>query len=154
MKKFLVLSFSIGFAFIFAFVFNAGEIKAQSYGNLSKKEARKIIKRLENETDIYRRALDDYLDDSRVDGSDRETRINDRMKEFEKALDDAKRRFDTGDSFEQSRPVIEEIVRSANPVNEIMLRGRFNETLKLRWSNIRKEVNRLARNYELETLPN
>lgn len=154
MKRFLILSFSVGFAFVFSFLLSAGEAQAQKYGNLTKKEAREIIKRVELESDIFRRALDNYLDDSNVDGSDRETRYNDRMKEFEKAVDDAKRHFDTGDRYEESRTRVDELLRAANLVNEIMRREDFNETLQLRWKNIRKDINRLAKNYDLAKLPN
>ena len=154
MKRFLILSFSVGFTFALAFLLNAGEVQAQKYGNLTKKEAREIIKRVEVESDIFRRALDNFLDDSSVDGSDRETRYNDRMKEFEKAVDDAKRHFDTGDSYQESRARVDELMRAANLVNEIMRREDFNETLQLRWKNIRKDINRLAKNYDLAKLPN
>lgn len=153
MKRFLILSFSVGFAFLFSFFLNAGDAQAQRYGSMSKKEAREIIKRVEVESDIFRRALDDFLDDSSLDSSDRETRYNDRMKEFEKAVDDAKRHFDTGDRYEEARMRVEELVRAANPVNEIMLREDFNDGLQHRWKNIRKDINRLAKNYDLRRLP-
>ena len=152
MKRFLILSFSVGFVFVFSFLLNAADVQAQKYGNLTKKEAREIIKRVELESDIFRRALDNYLDDSSVDGSDRETRYNDRMKEFEKAVDDAKRHFDTGDRYQESRARVDELLRAANLVNEIMRREDFNETLQLRWKNIRKDINRLAKNYDLAKL--
>lgn len=154
MKRFLILSFSVGFAFVFSLLLNVNNVQAQKYGSISKKEAREIIKRVELESDIFRRAFDDFLDDSRVDGSNRETRYNDRIKEFEKAVDDAKRHFDTGDRYQESRARVEELVRAANPVNEIMLDEEFNEALQHRWKNIRKDVNRLAKNYDLEKLPN
>ena len=152
MKRFLILSFSVGFAFVFSFVLSAADAQAQKYGNLSKKEARQIIKRVELESDIFRRALDDFLDDSSIDGSNRETRYNDRMKEFEKAVDDAKRHFDTGDRYDEGRMRVEELMRAANPVNEIMRNEDFNEALQHRWRNIRKDINRLAKNYDLRRL--
>lgn len=154
MKRFLILSFSAGFAFVFSLFLNVADAQAQRYGNMSKKEAREIIKRVELESDIFRRTLDDFLDDSNIDGSDRETRYNDRMKEFEKAVDDAKRHFDTGDRYDEARMRVEELVRAANPVNEIMLREDFNEAMQHRWKNIRKDINRLAKNYDLARLPN
>lgn len=153
MKRFLILAFSVGFAFVFSLLLSAADAQAQKYGNLSKKEAREIIKRVELESDIFRRSLDDFLDDSSIDGSDRETRYNDRMKEFEKAVDDAKRHFDTGDRYEESRARIEELVRAANPVNEILRNEDFSEALQHRWKNIRKDINRLAKNYDLARLP-
>ncbi|HEX8246634.1 MAG TPA: hypothetical protein VF599_00495 [Pyrinomonadaceae bacterium] len=154
MKRFLILSFSAGLAFAFSFLLSAPDARAQKYGNLSKKEAREIIKRVELESDIFRRSLDNFLDDSPVDGSDRETRYNDRMKEFEKAVDDTKRHFDTGDRYQEGRARIEELIRAANPVNEIMRNEDFNEALQHRWKNIRKDINRLAKNYDLARLPN
>lgn len=154
MKRFLILSFSVSFAFVFSLFLNVGDAKAQKYGNMSKKEAREIIKRVEVESDIFRRTLDDYLDDSSLDSSDRETRYNDRMKEFEKAVDDAKRHFNTGDRYDEARMRVEELIRAANPVNEIMRREDFNDALQHRWKNIRKDINRLAKNYDLARLPN
>lgn len=151
MKKVLSSSFYTIFGLTLMLLFGSNAVQAQ-YSNLSKKEVKKIIKNLEVESDIFRRALDDYLDDSRLDSSERETRYNTRMKDFEKAVDDLKRHFDVDDRTVESRAKVQELLNAANPVNEFMNREDFNRTLQTRWNNLRRNMNKLARNYQLSEL--
>ncbi len=128
----------------------AGPAGAQrKYAHYSKKQVAEIIKLIEDNTDVFRKEVDRYLDRSRLDGTRAEDRINDRVKEFEHATDDLRKDFDRRDSWWESRDHVRRMLDKARPVADIFRRGRFGPALEVEWKRLRRNINRLATTYEL-----
>lgn len=128
----------------------AGAASAQrKFAHYSKRQVEEIIKVIEDNTDDFRKEVDRYLDHSRLDGTRREDRINERVKEFEHATNDLRKDFDRRDTWWESRDQVRRTLDKARPVAEIFRRGRFSSELEIEWKRLRKNLNRLAATYEL-----
>ena len=128
----------------------ASAAKAQrKYAHYSKKQVEEIIKLIEDNTDVFRKEVDRYLDRSRLDGTRTEDRINERVKEFEHATDDLRKDFDRRDSWWESRDHVRRMLDKARPVADIFRRGRFSPALEVEWKRLRRNINRLATTDEL-----
>ena len=103
-----------------------------------------LLNRIEQRTDIFKRDLDRALDNSRLDGSDSEDMINDYVKDFENATDALKQKFDAKDSVSSD---VEDILNRASYINSFMTRNRLSTTAQRDWTNVRTDLNTLARYY-------
>jgi hypothetical protein len=112
----------------------------------------RIIERVENRSDVFRRAVDRQLDRSRLNGTKREDRINEQVKQFDRTVDELRAEFSRRDSWMETRGNVERVLRQANDVNRILRDGNLGRGVEGEWSTLRRELNTLAQAYDLKPL--
>ncbi|MBI1760716.1 MAG: hypothetical protein HYR56_04695 [Acidobacteria bacterium] len=132
-------------------------IPAQAQGRYrgkfySKADVNRIIVRVEERSDAFRKSVDNNLNHSRLDDTRREMRINTQVAQFETALDELRREFDRRDTFREVRREVERVMRQSDEINALMRAGRFNPRVEQQWRLLRADLNRLAGIYELPLL--
>jgi len=115
----------------------------------NKKQVDNIIRQLESSSDDFRRDFDRTLDQSQRDGTRREDTFNERVKRFEDAVDTLRGDFDRRDDWWESRNNVQQMLEAARPVSVMMNNRRFRRNLVAQWRKLRKNVNDLARTYDL-----
>jgi len=126
-----------------------GRYRGRGY---NKADVERIIKRVEDRSDEFKKIFDDSLDRSSLDGTRAEDRLNDRVKDFEKELDDLRDEFDRNDSWRETRSNVEKVMREAEGVNIVMKNRRLPARVEASWVVLRAELNRLAGIYNLSRL--
>ncbi|MGB9178218.1 MAG: hypothetical protein WCB68_03145 [Pyrinomonadaceae bacterium] len=116
-------------------------------------EVNEIIKRVENRSDEFVKLFDRALDRSKLDGTKREDRLNERARDLEKALDDLRREFDRKESYLETRPEVSRALNKADEINKVMRRRRMGGETERQWMLLRAELNTLADVYNLQPLP-
>lgn len=124
----------------------------QRYWNTMRKtDVEKVIARLERNANDFRRDLDRWLDNSRIDGTRREQEYNSRVNAFEQATNRLRAEFDRSDKWWETRNQVTDVLEKAKPVSEMMRRGgrRYSKYLTDQWWTLRRQVNTLASTYRL-----
>lgn len=129
--------------------FAQGRYRGRYY---SKTDVDRIINRVEDRCDVFRKMVDRNLDRSRLDGTRREDNINDQVEDLEKATDDLRRDFDRRDNWRESRHEVERVMREADEINALMKRARFNSNVEREWQLVKSDLNKLAGVYDLRLL--
>ena len=126
-----------------------GRYRGRGY---SKADVDRIIKRVEERSDEFKKIFDNALDRSVLDGTKTEDRLNERVKDFEKELDDLRGEFDRKDSWRETRANVEEVMRDAEGVNIVMRNRSLPARVETGWAVLRAELNKLAGIYNLPRL--
>jgi hypothetical protein len=92
------------------------------------------------------------LDKSALDGSHREDQLNERAKDFEKAMDKLRSEFDKRESYVETKPQMQEVLDVARDINGVMLRRNLRADVEGEWIALRRELNILASVYYLNGL--
>lgn len=129
-------------------------INAQGkYANTySKRDVSNIIAKLERSSNEFRRDFDRNLDQSSINGTREEDRLNNIVKDYERDLNVLRREFDGSNSWWESRQDVRDVMRSARSVNQMMTNLPFARQLERRWRNMRQDINKLADTYDLAEL--
>lgn len=129
----------------------------QRYWNrLSKRDVERVIANTERVANDFRRDLDRWLDNSRLDGTEREDRYNSKVRVFEEATNRLRAEFDRRDKWWETRDQVREVLDAAKPVADFMRRpGRrkYSSVLANQWWHLRKQLNKLAYTYRLPQIP-
>src|ERR1700752_2133281 len=140
------------FAFSFALVFVAGH-QAQprtARGRVyTKADVDKIIKRVEDRSDKFKKEFDKALDHSRLNNTQREDQLNDYAKDLEKATDELRDEFDRRDAWADNRAEVRDCLSIATKLNVAMRNRRLAPKVESTWSALRYELNTLAGVYNL-----
>jgi len=118
----------------------------------TKSEVNDLIKVAENRSDRFIKLFDKALDKSALDGSEREDRVNERAKDFEKAMDHLRKEFDKKESYIETKPEMRRVLEVAREINEVMLRRNLRTDVESEWIALRRELNVLASVYYLAGL--
>lgn len=124
----------------------------QRYWNrMSKGDVGRVIANLERNANDFRRDLDRWLDNSRLDGTEREDKYNSKVRAFEEATNRLRAEFDRRDKWWETRDNVKDVMSAAKPVADIMrARGRrYSSVLDTQWGRLRKQLNKLATTYRL-----
>ncbi len=118
-------------------------------------QLRRLLTRIENTTDVYKRQMNIALDRSRLNNTNGEDGINSYISEFEDATDRLKQRFDDRESVGDDAS---EVLTRAQFINRFMASNRLTTASQTQWRNIRTDLNTLARYYRVswnwnQTLP-
>ena len=124
----------------------ASAVMAQGrYANVySRMDVDNFIRSLENSSDVFSR---DFKSAGGTNSGER--RIVNR---FENALDRLRRRFNSSNSWWNSRNDVQGIMTEARQVNVMMNNDRFARRLERQWRDLRRDVNKLADTYDLPEL--
>jgi len=118
----------------------------------TKAEVNELIKVAENRSDRFIKLFDKALDKSALDGSEREDRVNERAKDFEKAMDHLRKEFDKKESYIETKPEMRRVLEVAREINEVMLRRSLRADVESECIALRRELNVLASVYYLAGL--
>ncbi|HVQ37357.1 MAG TPA: hypothetical protein VMS31_07485 [Pyrinomonadaceae bacterium] len=120
----------------------------------TKADVERIIKRVEERSDEFRKVVDRTLDRSVINGSNREDNINQQVKELENAIDKLRHDFDRANTWAETRSQVQQVMNEADEVNGIVRRGRWRRggAVKSEWALVRADLNRLAAVYNLRHL--
>lgn len=120
----------------------------------TKADVERIIKRVEERSDEFRKVVDRSLDRSSLDGTNREDNINQQVKELENAIDKLRGDFDRAKTWEETREQVRNVLNESDEVNAIVRRGRWRRggPVKSEWALVRADLNRLFGVYNLRLL--
>lgn len=118
----------------------------------TKNEVSQIIKNVENRVDKFKKDFDKSLDNSRLNGSNREDYLNDRAKDLEKATDELRSEFDKRDLWIENKDEVRKCLKIAEDINVAMKNRRLGAVTESNWANVRYELNTLAKIYNLPTI--
>lgn len=120
----------------------------------TKADVERIIKRVEDRSDEFRKVVDRTLDRSALNGTNREDNINQQVKELENAIDTLRKDFDRADTWAETRSQVQKVMDEADEVNAIVRRGRWRRggVVKSEWALVRSDLNKLAAVYKLRLL--
>lgn len=121
------------------------QVVGQPY-RISDKEVEKILNRIENQTNNFRRSLDAALDRSRFNGTNREDDINAFIKNFDEQTKRLNDRFDDNKSVAAD---VEAVLNSAASIDQFMRRQPLSERAQNDWSTVRASLDELANAYSV-----
>jgi hypothetical protein len=131
----------------------AADAQGRARGRVyAKVDVERIIKRVEEQSGSFRKAVDRQLDHSRLNGTRREDRINAQVKQYDRSVDELRREFSRRDSWMETRGNVERVLREASDVNRIIREAEFGPRLEADWNQLRRELNTLADVYNLKPL--
>lgn len=122
------------------------QVVGQPY-RLSDKEVQRILRRIENQAKNLRRSLDDALDRSRLNGTNREDDINAFIKNFDEQTKRLHDRFDDNKSVAAD---VEAVLNRAADIDQFMRRQRLSERAQNDWSALRASLDELAAAYNVD----
>lgn len=106
-----------------------------------------LLRRIETKSDAFRANLDQALNRSRLDNTNREDNINEFVSDFENATDELRRKFDGQTSVDTDVSGV--LVRAAR-IDDFMRRSfRNNRVVQNNWTSLRADLNLLATYYSL-----
>ena len=154
MRGFLTRKVFIGLATICAVLILTVPSEAQRrrtprQRGYTKNEVNNIIKRVETRSDAFIKLFDRALDRSRLDGTNREDRLNEYARNLEKALDELRSEFDRKESYVETRPEVRRCLDIATNINVAMRNRRLGGETERQWALLRAELNALADVYTL-----
>jgi predicted glycoside hydrolase/deacetylase ChbG (UPF0249 family) len=111
------------------------------------REVETILKRMEQQSDRFRSALDSSLDKSRFNGSREEDDINRFVKEF---YEDTKKLRDHFDHHKSTSADVQSVLDRAASIDSFMRRNRLRKDKALReWTQLRSNLDELAQVYNV-----
>lgn len=121
------------------------QVVGQPY-RVNDKEVEKIIRRIEQQSDRFRSSLDDALDKSRFNGSNREDDINSFIKDFYTQTKHLRNRFDDHKSASAD---VQAVLDHAARIDDFMRRNRLSSKAQDDWSALRTNLDELASAYNV-----
>ena len=116
----------------------------------TKGDVDRIIKRVEDRSDKFKKEFDRALDRSRLNNTRREDQLNDYADDLEKATDELRREFDRRDAWAENKAEVRKCLEIATKLNVVMRNRRLGTKVESTWSALRYELNTLADVYNLE----
>ena len=123
--------------------------KAQVVGQpyrLNDKDVERIIKRIEQQSDRFRSSLDEALDKSRFNGTNREDDINSFIKNY---YEQTKRLRDRFDKRHSASGDVEAVLDRAARIDDFMRRNRLSSKAQDNWSTLKSNLDELASAYNV-----
>lgn len=123
------------------------------YSNVySKSTVKGYIDRLERSSNTFRRDFDRFMDQSSLNGTNTEDEYNQLVKDYEDALDRLRSRFNSFQTWWESRSDVQEMLDRAQPVNTMVNRLPFSRNIESQWRTMRNDINVVADTYDLPGL--
>ena len=119
----------------------------RGYGRYNDRELRDAVHRLDSLAKTFERDMDRALDRSRVNGTQREDRINSQVHDFRRAVGDLKSRVGNGRDLNRSADEARRVLQEAEQLDRIARPGWFNGSLSSEWSQIQYELRTISNIY-------
>ncbi len=124
--------------------------RCESRGRMmSKAQVRAIVKRVEDRVDNFVGKYDRSLDRSRLNGTSREDRLDQRARDLESATDELSCEFDRRDTWGENREEVRRCLNIASDIDRNMRNRRYGGPAEANWSRVRFELNTLADVYNM-----
>lgn len=143
--RYAALFLTLAFLFFLAASAAQAQVVGEPY-RLSDKEVDHILKRIENQTNTFRKSLDSSLDRSRINGTRREDDINAFVKAFEQQTKHLRDRFDDHKSVAGD---VEAVLDRAAAIDGFMARQRLGGRAEEDWFALRSNLDELAQAYNV-----
>lgn len=135
------------FAFIaVVFTFTTSTFAQTRAYRVSDRTVKNLINRIETKTNTYRKAVDKALDNSNVNGTNREDNINSFVEDFENATNTLKDNFNDNRSTNTD---VQAVLNRAILINRYMQNNTLTRTTQNQWKSIRTDLNTLANYYRV-----
>ena len=108
-----------------------------------------VIKRVETRTDNFVKNFDESLDNSNLDGTEREDNLMDKARRLESATDELRREFNRSDTWLENKAEVRRCMNIAHDINKTIKRRRLGGKTESNWVKLRYELNTLAGIYKL-----
>jgi hypothetical protein len=112
----------------------------------------RLIRQAENRSDVFVAMFDRSLDNSRLNGSLREDRLNERALDLERQLNIVRQEFDRTQNYLAVRSHIARALSISEGLNNVVRNRRLSPQVERQWVLLRSELNRLAQVYNLRQL--
>jgi hypothetical protein len=103
-----------------------------------------VLVRLEKTTGAFADRLDDSLDQSVLNDTTLERRLNNWAEDLEDAADEVKDEFEDGDAV---RPHVAKLIRIGAKINDEVLLRELDTQVEADWTNLRADLNKVAKAY-------
>jgi hypothetical protein len=151
-KTFLKLFTSLSVLFVIlvlADVGNAQKRRESRNRKMSKTQVEQVIKRLEQRVDNFDDHFDRSLDNSRLNGTEREDWLNKRASDLESATDELRREFDKRDTWAENKDEVRRCLDIATDIDKNVRSRKYSKDTENIWARVRYELNTLADIYNL-----
>lgn len=148
-RRFFITLAAVGALLILSVPGEAQRRRSPRQRGYTKPEVNSIIKRVEDRSDHFVKLFDRSLDRSRLDGTNREDRLNEYARNLEKALDDLRGEFDRKENYVETRPEVRRCLDIASNINVAVRNRRLGGETERQWALLRSELNTLADVYGL-----
>lgn len=136
----------VSLALVFALTGVGMMVQAQRAYRVNDAQVRQVLTRIENRSRNFRQNLDNALYNSRNNGANRESSINQMVSDFDNAV----ARFrDSFNNRRETRQEVEEVLNLSLGVNNFMRRTTLNTRTQQSWANMRTDLTELARLYNI-----
>lgn len=102
------------------------------------------VRNLRNRSREFERRLDRELDRSRINGSNREDRINDIAAEFARAAARLDREYDNRRDYRNSQDEARRVLQLGSQLDRFLSRGRLSYNIQNDWNRIRQDLRILS----------
>lgn len=113
-------------------------------GRYDDRYVRDTVQRLDRLAKDFERDMDRALDRSRVNGTDREDRINEQVHQFKDSVGHLKSRVGNGRDLDRSADEARQVFNEAQQVDRIARPRWFDSRLSSQWSQIQRELRVLS----------
>ncbi len=153
MRNYLLKVLVVLVAVLGTLVVTTNEANAQRRARAaSRYQIDQTIRRVETNADRFVAALNDSLDNSRLEDTNAEDNLNGRARALGDATDKLRREFDRGDSLQENRRYVRDCLVIASRMDRTMRARRFGRQTEGIWVVVRNDLNALARYYGLSPI--
>jgi hypothetical protein len=110
-----------------------------------------FVRQLEDSSDAFSNDFRREVNNSGLSNSTRRTYIG-YGDQFENAVDRLRNRFNSNDSWWESRNEVRNMISNSQNLNTVMNQAAFRRQLERQWNRLRNDINRLADTYDLPGL--
>ena len=105
--------------------------------NANDRQVQTILNPIESRTNTFRKSVDQAVDNSNINGSNREDSLNSYFKDFEQPTDKLRQNFDARDSVSTE---VKEVLRSSLAINSFVNNLSLSNSVERQWNLIRPDV--------------
>jgi hypothetical protein len=149
MKSYFRFALATAFTLLLVSAFVQAQPRVARGRVYTKADVDRIIKRVEDSTDKFKKEFDKALDHSRLNNTNREDQLNDYAKDFEHATDELRKQFDRNDQWIENKEQVRTCLSLASKINVAMRNRRLGPKVESRWVSLRYDLNTLAGVYNL-----
>lgn len=151
-KNFLKLFVGLAAVFMILALADTGNAQPRREARgrkMTKAQVKAVISRVEDRVDNFVKNYDRSLDNSRLDGTEREDWLMKRARDLEGATDELSREFQRRDAWIENKDEVRKCLNIATDIDKNMKNRRYGAATESNWARVRYELNTLADIYNL-----
>jgi hypothetical protein len=119
----------------------------QDYSRYDRGQLRDAVSRVSDRSRSFENSIDRYLDRSRMDGTRREDRINDEVRNFRDAASSLRNRLGNARGLNNSADEARRLLDLGSRIDTFMSRRNLDNRAEITWSQIRDDLRTIANAY-------